>query len=133
DPAVEVDVALARLAPGGVDELGDGAADGSHAGARGIERARGRHQDGEIAVGPLALEAADHVVGPAPHEHRADLGEEGRERVLDALAVTGEPVELVVRAGDEPVERRGEESADARHERMSYQTPISLLDPHARR
>src|SRR5690606_41688038 len=104
DAAVEIDVALPRLAAGRVDQLGDGAADGPYAGTRGIERARGRHQDGELAVGPLALEAADHVVGAAPHEHRADLGEEGRERVLDALAVAGEPVELVVRTGDEPVE-----------------------------
>ena len=120
--AVEVDVAPGGDRHGFGDQFADVTAHCRRGRDRRVERTARRHQHGSVAVRPFDVEAADHVEGAPAHEHRPDLGEERGEGVGD-FAIELEPVEFVVGAGDEAVERGGDEHAAAAGHRRDASQP----------
>ena len=74
----------------------------------------GRHQYGQGAVGPRALESRDDIPRPSTHEQGPDLGEKGAEAPVPMRRIgCGKPREIVVFAGKKAVEADGEEDPGA--------------------
>jgi hypothetical protein len=78
---------------------------------------RADHVHGLALVRPL-VDRRDHLVGAAAHDQRVDAGDEVAEAEVAPgavigctadLRVAGEPGEVAVEAGDEPVDAHAEE------------------------
>jgi hypothetical protein len=116
--AVDVDAAV----PGG-RQRGDRLVERAVQGDAGIGLQRGAEDVHRLAlVGPLG-QRRDHLVGAATHDQRVDPGDELGEPEVAALAVVrraagpvpiglaaaGQPGEVAVGTGDEPVDAHAEE------------------------
>lgn len=71
--------------------------------------ARGEDENRNVAIGPIAAKARDDVERATPYQERSGALKGPSEGVFEAFVGLRRPSELILRPGDEAVERAGNE------------------------
>lgn len=71
--------------------------------------ARGEDENRNVAIGPIAAKARDDVERATPYQERSGALKGPSEGVFEAFVGLRKPSELILRPGDEAVERAGNE------------------------